>query len=327
MDSPPPPPPAAHLEAKATALLVALVLLLAGSVLFVLYARGWFERTQELILIADDSEGVVVGMDMTYSGFPIGRVRRTALADDGSVRIVVDVPEKDARWLRESSVFVLVRGLVGGTTLRAYSGVLDDPPLPPGAERRVLRGDATDEIPRLVAQARDLLAHLTALTASDAALARTLAHVEATTKQLAEGGALPLLLGGEAPARRLTGQVEGTLRRADALLGRLDGLAANADRQLFGTGGVVGDAQATLRDVQATVQELRTLLEGTRGSLQRVDTLLDQANAIAGDVRGATVDLDALRAEVDASLRRIDHLIGEVNRRWPFARDPQIRLP
>lgn len=339
MDAGPPPPPperpsapapapeASGLETKAAALLVALALLLAGAVLYVLYARGAFERTQELVLIADDSEGVVVGMDLTFSGFPIGRVRRTALAEDGSVRIVVDVPEKDARWLRESSVFVLVRGLVGNTSLRAYSGVMSDPPLPAGAERRVLRGDATDEIPRLVAEARDLVRNLTAMTAAEASLAATLANVQAATKQLAERGALALLLGDEASAQRLTGGVERTLQRTDALLARLDTLAANADRRVFGQDGVVRDVQATLGDVQATVQELRALLEGTKGSLQRVDTLLEQANVIAADVRGATVDLDALRAEVDASLRRVDHLIGEINRRWPLARDPTLKLP
>lgn len=320
-------PQASALEAKAAALLIALALLLAGAVLYLLHARGVFERTQELVLIADDSEGVVVGMDLTFSGFPIGRVRRTALADDGSVRIVVDVPEKDARWLRESSVFVLVRGLVGGTNLRAYSGVMSDPPLPAGAERRVLRGDATDEIPRLVAEARELVRHLSAMTAAESPLAATFANVQAATKQLADRGALALLLGDEGSAQRLAAGVERTLQRSDALLARLDTLAANADRQVFGEDGVVRDAQATLGDVQATVRELRALLEGTKGSLQRVDTLLDQANVIAADVRGATVDLDALRLEVDASLRRVDHLIGEINRRWPLARDPTLKLP
>ena len=322
--APPSPSPATplppQLEAKALALLVGLLVLLAASLLYVLYARGTFERTQELVLVADDAEGVVVGMDLSFSGFPIGRVRRTALAEDGSVRILVDVPVKDARWLRESSVFVLARGLVGSTTLRAYSGVLSDPPLPAGAERKVLRGDATDEIPRMVSEARELLRNLTAMTAGDAALARTLANLQATTQRLADAGALAVLLGSEGDARKLVGGVDRTLQRTDALLARLDGLAAQADRQVFGEQGVV-------RDVQATLTELRTLLEGARGSLQRVDTLLDQANTIARDVRGATTDLDQLRAEVDASLRRVDQLIGEINRRWPLARDTEIRLP
>jgi phospholipid/cholesterol/gamma-HCH transport system substrate-binding protein len=99
----------AHLEFKAALLLALLVLLLAGSALYVMYARGVFEPTQRLVLVADDSEGVLVGMDMTFSGFPIGRVRRIELAEDGAARILIDVPKKDAHWLRESSVFTLVR--------------------------------------------------------------------------------------------------------------------------------------------------------------------------------------------------------------------------
>ena len=81
-------------------------------------------------------------MDMTFSGFPIGRVRRIELADEGNARIIVDVPRKDAHWLRQSSVFTLVRGIVGGTNIRAYTGMLQDDLLPDGAVRPVLRGDA-----------------------------------------------------------------------------------------------------------------------------------------------------------------------------------------
>ena len=123
--SPPPPAPealrpVAHLELKAAALLLFTLALIVGSVMYLLYARGAFEPTQTLVLVADDSEGVVVGMDMTFSGFPIGRVRRIELADEGNARIVVDVARKDAHWLRVSSVFTLVRGVVGGTAIRAY---------------------------------------------------------------------------------------------------------------------------------------------------------------------------------------------------------------
>ena len=113
---PSPTRPVRNLELKAAMLLVFTGLLIACSVLYLLYARGAFETTQKLVLVADDAEGVSVGMDMTFSGFPIGRVRRVELAEAGNVRIVIDVPTQDAHWLRTSSVFTLVRGLVGGTS-------------------------------------------------------------------------------------------------------------------------------------------------------------------------------------------------------------------
>jgi phospholipid/cholesterol/gamma-HCH transport system substrate-binding protein len=152
MDPSNPPPPSAlppdapapvkNLEIKAALLLLLMLALVLGSALYVLYARGAFESTQRLVLIADDSEGAVVGMDMTFAGFAIGRVARIELGKDGNARILIDVPEKDARWLRTSSVFTMERSLVGSTRISAYSGVLEDPPLPDGAERQVLRGDA-----------------------------------------------------------------------------------------------------------------------------------------------------------------------------------------
>jgi phospholipid/cholesterol/gamma-HCH transport system substrate-binding protein len=147
-------PPVRHLEFKAALLLVLFAAMVAGTALYLLYARGAFERTQRLVLVAEDAEGVRVGMDLTFAGFPVGRVRTIELGVDGNARIVLDVPRKDAHWLRESSVFTLVRGLVGGATLRAYTGVLTDPPLADGAERKVLIGDTNAELPRVVAAPR-----------------------------------------------------------------------------------------------------------------------------------------------------------------------------
>jgi phospholipid/cholesterol/gamma-HCH transport system substrate-binding protein len=342
MDPSNPPPPSAlppdapapvkNLEIKAALLLLLMLALVLGSALYVLYARGAFESTQRLVLIADDSEGAVVGMDMTFAGFAIGRVARIELGKDGNARILIDVPEKDARWLRTSSVFTMERSLVGSTRIRAYSGVLEDPPLPDGAERQVLRGDASAEIPRLTASIRELLDNLNALTGADAALAKSLANVQSVTGQLSgPQGALGVLLGNETDAtKKLLATIDGAnglLARADALAARLDTLVANADRQVFGTGTGTGPEQGGLvNDARATVQQLNSLLTDARGSLKRVDAVLVEAQAIAGNTREATVDLGALRAEVESSLRKVDGLVNEINRKWPFAQDSEIQL-
>jgi len=34
-----------------------------------------------------------------------------------------------------------------------------------------------------------------------------------------------------------------------------------------------------------------------------------------------------LRGEVEANLRKIESLVNEINRKWPFARDTEIKLP
>jgi phospholipid/cholesterol/gamma-HCH transport system substrate-binding protein len=299
-----------HVEAKAVILLAAIGALIVAFFLYVMYARGVFQETQTLTLVADDSEGVIPGMDMTFAGFPIGRVRQVDLGRDGKVNVLVDIARSDAKWLRTTSVFTLERSVVGETRLRAYSGILTDPPLPDKAQRPVLRGDATAEIPRLLATARTLLENLEALTRPDSAIGNTLNHVETLSGRLnGRYGVLGTALGGDAEAQQLLQ----TLRRVDTLL-------AKADTRVFGKNGVMDDTQAAIK-------ELDGLLLDARGTLQKVDAVLVEAQGVAANTRSATQDLGKLRGDVDASLRKVNRLVDEINRKWPFKRDTEIKLP
>jgi phospholipid/cholesterol/gamma-HCH transport system substrate-binding protein len=329
-DPPPDTPVAAdllavpHLQAKASGLLLLLALLVAGAIGYLLYARGAFEPTQRLVLVADDAEGVTVGMDLTFSGFPIGRVQHIELSPEGNARILIDVPKKDAHWLRTSSIFTLVRGVVGNTNLRAYTGQLQDSLLADNAERKVLAGDAMAELPQMVAAVRELVQRASALAAPDGALAGSLANLQAATDQLkGPRGALGLVMGNEADAKKLLTTLDRThalLARADALTASLDKLAGKTDAQVFG-------AQGLLPETRATVLQLNALLGDARATLTRVDGVLAEAQGIASNTRAATTDLGTLRAEVEASLRKVQQLVDEVNRKWPFARDAEVKLP
>ena len=304
------PPSTANIERKAMLLLVLIVGLIFGFVVYVMFARGVFESTQQLVLMSDDSEGVIAGMDLTFSGFPIGRVQRTDLADDGKVRITINVPRKQAHWLRTSSVFTMERGLVGETRIRAFTGVFTDPPLADGATRTVLRGDTSAEIPRLVASARALLDNLSTMTGAESSLNSSLTNVQTVTGRL--GGRYGILggaLGSDDNAQKLI-----------TALDRINTLLGKADQRVFGQRGVMNDAQAT-------IQQLNAVLGEARISLKKVDGVLAEAQAVGANARLATNDLGVLRAEVDASLRKVTNLVDEVNRKWPFARDTEIKLP
>jgi phospholipid/cholesterol/gamma-HCH transport system substrate-binding protein len=313
-DSPQSPPqPPANVEFKALLLLILMAALVCSFVLYVMYARGVFESTQRLVLVADDSEGVLVGMDLTFSGFPIGRVQRIELGPDGKARILVDVPRKDANWLRTSSIFTLERGLVGDTRIRAFSGVLDDPLLPPDAVRTVLRGDTAAEIPRLVATARELLENLQTITAADSSLNTSLANVQTMTGRLTgQYGVLGGALGGDENAKKLI-----------ATLDRVNALLAKTNQRVFGQPGQRG----VMDDAQAAIVQLNAVLADARTSLTKVDAVLAEAQAVGSNVRIASNDLGTLRAEVDASLRKVTQLVDEINRKWPFARNTELKLP
>jgi phospholipid/cholesterol/gamma-HCH transport system substrate-binding protein len=295
-----------NLQFRVGLLLGLTIMVAAGFVIYALYARGVFEATQRLTLLSDNAEGVSIGMDLSFSGFPVGRVQRISLGEDGRARIDIEIPRKDAKWLRVSSIFTLERGIVGASRIRAFSGNLQDPPLPDGAERAVLRGDTQEEIPRMVATLRSVLENVEQVTGAGGSLQASLDSLRGVTERL----------GNKEDMEKVVSLID----RANALLASLDGVVAKTDQRMFGAGGVVDGTQRAVDQANAILNELRE-------SLKRVDRILADAQAVSGNAKAATTDLAQLRAEVDASLRKVSGLIDEINRKWPFQRDSEIRLP
>ncbi len=316
--------PATRDERRAIVMLAVSALVVAGFVLYALHGRGAFETTQRLVLMAEDGAGVSVGMDLTYAGFPVGRVQRIELDEGGKARIEVDVPRKDSKWLRATSVFTLERNLVGGARLRAFTGNLEDKPLPDGAVRPVLRGDATEELPAIVASLKRLLANLERITAEDGNLDVTLANVRGVTSRLSgPKGALGVVLGSDENAAKAIAALDRAnvlLASMEKLAARLDAAVAKADEKVLGEGGIADEAKASIVQLKAAIADARE-------SLRKVDALLADAQKIAANAKGATQDLDVLRAEVDANLRKLGALMDDLNRRWPFSGGKEVKLP
>jgi phospholipid/cholesterol/gamma-HCH transport system substrate-binding protein len=123
-------------------------------------------------------------------------------------------------------------------------------------------------------------------------------------------GLLGSALGGDDEARRLL-----------QTLDRVNGILAKADQRIFGQHGVVDDTQAAIR-------QLNGVLGDARATLQKVDAVLVEAQGVAANARSATTDLGALRGEVEASLRKVNRMVDQLNRKWPFAHGPEeIKLP
>ena len=315
-----------RLQTRAALLLIATTALLICAGLYLMWIRGAFEDTQRLILLSDDAEGVQVGMDMTFAGFPIGRVRSFGLGEDARVRIVVDVPVKDTKWLRASSVFTLERGLVGAARLRAFTGMMEDKPLPPDAEREVLSGDVSAEIPAMVADARDVLGNIKRMTDEHSELNNAVMQLRRFAQRVngVKTGLIGALTGDDIDAKRasdLLASSQQLMRHLSELALHIDAAVQKADQQVLGKNGLIENANASIAQISA-------LLSSARQALAKTDAILKDAQAIAGNAREASADLGSLRAEVESNLQQIDSLMSELNRKWPFApKTQEIRLP
>jgi phospholipid/cholesterol/gamma-HCH transport system substrate-binding protein len=333
--APVPPVPRAplikNLEFKIGALLVATVLLVACFAGYALYVRGAFQVSHKLVLTAEDADSVTIGMPISFSGFPIGKVTRLDLADDGSVRIELAIPSDDARWLRRDSVFTLEKGLLGGAKIKALTADLKAPPLEDGAQRPLQTGDATKEIPVLLERVKSILANVDTMTATAAPINRALGNVETVTQRMAgEYGVLQGVMGSPEKAAEVVRAVD----RANTLLAslggvslKLDGVLAKADSRLFGQAGIMDQASQAVAKVDGAIGDIRVSLKKLDGTLASAQTAAANAAKITGDTAAATTDLVRLRLEIDDSVLKINHLINELNKKWPFARTVEIQTP
>ncbi len=320
-----------YLGLKVGIVLTLIPVIAIGLLLYALHSRGVFDRTQTLTLIAADAEGVVVGMPIMFSGFPIGQVSGMALDEQGRVRIDARIREKDARWLRTTTVFSLEKQILGGAKIRAVTARMQDPPLDAGAERPLLSKDAAQDIPQVIARANTILQSIDEIIRPDSSFNQTLANMKSVTERMAgEYGVLGGMTGSPEQARKVLDTVDGVNALLAALKGvtaRADGVLARTDETMFNQGGVMDEAKRSIGQLNSILSDARESLKKANEVLATAQAGTTDMKAAASNVKDATTDLGTLRTEVDDSIRKVNGLIDEINRKWPFARKAQVKLP
>jgi phospholipid/cholesterol/gamma-HCH transport system substrate-binding protein len=299
--------------------LFALATLLFGAafLVYLLYARGHFEHTYRLQLAAASADGVAPGVPLVFSGIEIGSVTSLGLNDGGGIVIQLELPERQAKWLKQDSVYTLDKPLLGSPKISVDSGNLGGAALPENSTMLLLTPDINKEIPVLIGQVKAILANVEHLTRQDGEVNATLANLKTLTGRMTgEYGMLEGVLGSPQKARAVTDSLEQTR----ALIAKLDGLAGKTDQWLYAQNGVADSTREALAQV-------RLMLNDAQSSLKKADVLMTNAVAISADVKAGTQDIAALRAEIDDAVRKANALVNEINKKWPFARDPEVKLP
>jgi phospholipid/cholesterol/gamma-HCH transport system substrate-binding protein len=162
-------------------------------------------------------------------------------------------------------------------------------------------------------------------------LDRSLAHIETVTSRMAgPRGMMEGLTGNADSAARLLrslDQLNALTLTLNGTARRLDRLLASADAKVLGRDGLTDEARKAIVHADAVLADLRTSVGKLDAGLENARQATGDIKAISASAREATSDLVALRAEVDASLAKTHQLLRDLNRKWPFARDPALTLP
>jgi len=131
------------------------------------------------------------------------------------------------------------------------------------------------------------------------------------------------VLGSPEKARAVTDSLDKTralITRLDGLALKMDGMAAKTDQWLFAKNGMADVSRESLAQV-------KLMLDDAQSSLKKADALMTNAVEISANVKDGTQDIAKLRAEIDDAVRQANALITEINKKWPFARNPEVKLP
>jgi phospholipid/cholesterol/gamma-HCH transport system substrate-binding protein len=188
----------------------------------------------------------------------------------------------------------------------------------------LLTSDISKEIPVLVERVKSILANVEHLTRQDGEIVAALANVETVTGRMTgEYGMLEGILGSPEKARVVSESLDKTralVTKLDGIALKMDGMVAKTDQWLFQPDGVADITRESL-------DQVRVMLNDAQASLKKADAVMANAVDISANVKGGTQDLARLRTEIDDAVRKVNGLVNEINRKWPFARDAEVKLP
>ncbi|BBP04071.1 glycerophosphoryl diester phosphodiesterase [Sulfuriferula plumbiphila] len=312
------------MQFKVGLFVISAVLVTTTFFVYLLYARGYFERTWHYTLAASSAEGIGVGTPLTFRGIAIGQVANVALTDQGLVHITISVPGRERRWLRRNSRFAVERPLVGAARIRVDLTDLSSPALANGAAVPLDMGSAAVDVPALAAKVNGILDQLAGVSKNVAYITRKNGEIDAalvnvktvTTRMSGKYGMAQGLLGSERNAQVLMD----ALNNARKLTANLDALSQKMDHWAFSRGGMADKADQSLAQIQAMLGDLRV-------SLNKLDAILANVNGLTANLKDGTDDLGQLRGQVDEAVSKANQLITKINRILPSSEPGKVKLP
>jgi ABC-type transporter Mla subunit MlaD len=264
-------------------------------------------------------------MPIVYGGFTIGRVSSLELDEQGAVLIRIKIPDRYNRVIRADSTFVLEKPLIGSSRIVVTTANLKGPPLSPTALPEIT---VSSDINEIIRQAQPIVDKTDRLMGSVAQIAENLADpqgemrrilrdAQTVTSRFSQKESLLDMAVGDPESVRAINETLRKFRdianRADAVLLAAETLTGRTGEQIYGQDGVLPLVRAILRDLLA--------------KLRKVEIALDNINRASGEIAGSTKDLQMLRSEVDAVITAVSDLVAEVERKIPFQKAPEIKLP
>ena len=297
------------------------VLMIVGSVAFILVRKNVFTNHIYFTLSSSTGEGITEGMPLLFSGFEIGKVDKFELDNKGTVLVVVKVPEEHALRINKSSVFTLERPLIGSSRFIVKTPNINEPAADSSyVFETQMVDDINDVIKKLqpmVEKIDSIATNLQKLTDDESHLSRTLANVDKITGDLAKKrGIIEMMAGDKAAAAQFREGVE----HLNKSLGEIETLVSNANKSL-----VKADDQILGDD--GTLAKINTIVEDVNKKMTDLDVLIASLIKSGENLQEGTKDMDVLRKDLDSIINSVNSMVKDVRSVLPTTQKKEIDLP
>lgn len=306
-----------NLELKVGALIIATLFLGLAFLAYIMTAKGAFQRVYTITLITRNADGIAVGMPIVFAGVNIGYVGDMELADNGDIRLGASIQSRYAKWVRQNSLFLLEQPLIGNGKIKVTAGKGDSREIRDHEERPLFGAADTMSVTPLMNKAYTVLDNFDRLTRPQGKIEQLFTDADTVSRSMSgKYGIAGGLLGSDEKARKLTDaitQLQTLLTRLQGISTRTDSILAKTDQQVFGE--------------QGTANDVRKLLQESSTAMERLDAVLKNSEVVTANFRQGSNDMAELRSQIDESLRKTNQMLGELNKKWPFAKEKPSELP
>ncbi|MFO7734802.1 MAG: MlaD family protein [bacterium] len=291
-------------------------------IVFLGFEKQLFTPTYSYTLSARSGIGFNRGMPVLFSGFEIGSVENIRLSDNGRVLIDIKISSEHRKWIRDNSVFIMEKPLIGQPRIIVETKEMNAPLLSSDSINNISIVDDINEVIRkadpVLKKITDIADNLTEITDVDSDLRKGISHMEKLSGELSSGktSLMDMTTGSKKTSREIRKTISNLRTISEETLEMSRELNTFSKELVSRTSGEDG-ALSILTDI----------LKDISGKLTELDTFVNNINNISGDVKHSSEDLENVRKKIDIIMLNTENLIKDIQEFVPSDNKKDFELP
>lgn len=289
---------------------IVLVFSLSAFTIFLLDAKGVFEKQYRYYFVTESAASFSIGMPLKFSGFAIGHIDDIELKDDGEVLIHFAVTEENRKWINDYTYLMLKKPLIGSAHIEVYAT----------SEKEYLEVESrlpiliTDDINDLVTKFEPVVDKLLniienietmtdTLSSQDSSFNKTIQNLEVFSEKLAKNDALLTTVTGD---KKATQNMVNSVNELNEILKNINGATKGLKSDIIEPTSIsikefyliLHDLNQKLKTLEPLVQnlgesgtDLKAMRQSIKHTIEKTDALMEKVDALLQDKSKDKVEL------------------------------------